>query len=153
MPARGAPSPQRPAKGQQHQYWMPGDRRPTCPMTRHRITAPVVTGTLKDMAAAGRAMVALACAVAAFARAGPAHSQSGDALRIENEYRECLYSKSRSGRYGHNNDRESDFALLGECRKEWVAYMDLCSKQGFDNRTCVMKSRLVIHAILDVTGK
>ena len=35
----------------------------------------------------------------------------------------------------------------------WVAYMDVCAKSGFDNRTCVMKSRLVIHAILNLTGK
>jgi hypothetical protein len=31
--------------------------------------------------------------------------------------------------------------------------MDVCVKAGFDNATCVMKSRLVIHAILNLTGK
>jgi hypothetical protein len=77
---------------------------------------------------------------------------SSETLRTENEYRECLYLKSRSGRYAHN-DRESDFGLLGECRKPWVAYMDVCEKTGFDTATCVMKSRLVIHAILNLTGK
>jgi hypothetical protein len=83
----------------------------------------------------------------------PAVSQpSSETLRVENEYRECLYSKSRSGRYAHG-ERESDFGLLGECRNQWVAYMDVCTKTGFDNATCVMKSRLVIHAILNLTGK
>jgi hypothetical protein len=82
----------------------------------------------------------------------PAQSQSSETLRVESGYRECLYSKSRSGRYAHN-DRESDFGLLGECRNQWVAYMDVCVKAGFDNATCVMKSRLVIHAILNLTGK
>src|SRR6266481_318180 len=69
-----------------------------------------------------------------------------------NEYRECLYAKSKSGRYAHG-ERDSDFGLIGECRNQWVAYMDVCAKSGFDNRTCVMKSRLVIHAILNLTGK
>jgi hypothetical protein len=83
----------------------------------------------------------------------PASSQTtGETLRVENEYRECLYSKSRSGRYA-NGQRESDFGLLGECRNQWVAYMDVCTKTGLDNATCVMKSRLVIHAILNLTGK
>jgi hypothetical protein len=81
-----------------------------------------------------------------------AQSQSSETLRAENEYRECLFSKSRKGGYAHNN-RESDFGLLGECRNQWVAYMDVCAKAGFDNATCVMKSRLVIHAILNLTGK
>ena len=124
-------------------------------MTRYRITAGAAgTGTLEGTTIRARTMVVVlvACAVTAFPRADPAHSQSGETMRVENEYRECLYSTSRSGRYGHN-DRESDFALIGECRKEWVAYVDLCAKQGIDTRTCVIKSRLVIHAILDLTGK
>src|SRR5262249_27103532 len=46
----------------------------------------------------------------------PANGQaSNETLRVESDYRECLYSKSRNGRYAHN-DRESDFGLLGECR-------------------------------------
>jgi hypothetical protein len=97
--------------------------------------------------------IVLAGAVAALlAPAWPARSQSAEALRVENQYRECLYSKSRSGRYAYD-DRESDFGLLGECRNQWVAYMDMCTKAGFDNATCVMKSRLVIHAILNLNGK
>jgi hypothetical protein len=97
--------------------------------------------------------LALASAMMTFlATATPAQSQSSETLRAENEYRECLYSKSREGGYAHN-DRESDFGLLGECRNQWVAYMDVCLKAGFDNGTCVMKSRLVIHAILNLTGK
>jgi len=95
---------------------------------------------------------AVSCAVLALAPAGPALSQSGETMRVENEYRECLYARTRPGRFRHD-DRESDFALLGECRREWVAYMDLCTNQGVDTRTCVMKSRLVIHAILNLTGK
>jgi len=83
----------------------------------------------------------------------PAKSQlSNETMRVENEYRECLYSKSRSGRYARG-ERDSDFGLIGECRNQWVAYMDVCAKLGFDNRTCVTKSRLVIHAILNLTGK
>jgi hypothetical protein len=82
-----------------------------------------------------------------------AHGQaSNETLRVESEYRECLYSKTRSGRYAYG-ERESDFGLIGECRNQWVAYMDACNKAGFDNATCVMKSRLVIHAILNLTGK
>jgi hypothetical protein len=98
-------------------------------------------------------MALLASVLAALlAPAGPAQGQSSETLRIENEYRECLYSKSRSGRYTHG-DRESDFGLVGECRNQWVAYLDQCNKAGFDNTTCVMKSRLVIHAILNLNGK
>jgi len=83
----------------------------------------------------------------------PAETQlSNETLRVENEYRECLYAKSRSGRYAHG-ERDSDFGLIGECRNQWVAYMDVCAKMGFDNATCVMKSRLIIHAILNLTGK
>jgi len=94
-----------------------------------------------------------ASAVILLAPISPARSQaSNETLRVENEYRECLYSKSRSGRYAHA-ERDSDFGLIGECRNQWVAYMDVCAKSGFDNRTCVMKSRLVIHAILNLTGK
>jgi hypothetical protein len=97
--------------------------------------------------------LALASAVLIFlAPATPAQGQSSETLRAENEYRECLYSKSRNGQYAYN-ERESDFGLLGECRNQWVAYMDVCVKAGFDNATCVMKSRLVIHAILTLTGK
>jgi hypothetical protein len=81
-----------------------------------------------------------------------AQTPSSETLRVENEYRECLFAKSRSGRYAYN-ERESDFGLLGECRNQWVAYMDVCVKSGIDNATCVMKSRLVIHAILNLTGK
>ena len=93
------------------------------------------------------------CAVILLAPISPAQSQfSNETIRVENEYRECLYSKSRSGRYAHA-ERDSDFGLIGECRNQWVAYMDVCAKSGFDNRTCVMKSRLVIHAILNLTGK
>src|SRR5262249_28311625 len=54
---------------------------------------------------------------------------SNETLHAENEYRECLYSKSRNGRYKHD-DRESDFGLLGECRNSWVTYMDMCVKAG-----------------------
>jgi hypothetical protein len=86
------------------------------------------------------------------APATPVQAQSAETRRAEDDYRECLYSKSKNGRYAHD-DRESDFGLLGECRNQWVAYMDVCNKAGFDNRTCVMKSRLVIHAILNLTGK
>ncbi len=87
------------------------------------------------------------------AHAVPADGQvSSETLRVENEYRECLYAKSRNGRYARNA-RDSDFSLLGECRNQWVAYLDVCNKAGFDNPTCVMKSRLVIHAILNLTGK
>jgi hypothetical protein len=83
----------------------------------------------------------------------PAVSQSSnETLRVENEYRECLYSKSRNGRYARG-ERDSDFALIGECRNQWVAYMDVCARSGFDNGTCVTKSRLLIHAILSLTGK
>jgi hypothetical protein len=90
---------------------------------------------------------------ALLAAAVPVVGQTSDeTLRAEGAYRECLYSKSRSGRYTYK-DRESDFGLLGECRNQWVAYMDVCNKAGFDNPTCVMKSRLVIHAILNLTGK
>jgi hypothetical protein len=89
----------------------------------------------------------LACAVSANGQ-----QPSSETLRAENDYRECLFSRSRSGRYAHG-DRESDFGLIGECRNQWVAYMDVCTKAGFDNATCVMKSRLVIHAILNLTGK
>jgi hypothetical protein len=95
----------------------------------------------------------VALAAASLAPAAPVNGQtSSETLRVENEYRECLFSKSRSGRYAHGQ-RESDFGLLGECRNQWVAYMDVCIKAGFDNPTCVMKSRLVIHAILNLTDK
>ena len=90
-------------------------------------------------------------AVILLAPIAPARSQSSKET-VENEYRECLYAKSRSGRYARG-ERDSDFGLIGECRNQWVAYMDVCVKSGFDNRTCVMKSRLVIHAILNLTGK
>ena len=121
-------------------------------MTAHRITAVSAAGPLTG--SVRRAVLAsVALASAAVMPPGAAHGQSEETLRAENQYRECLYSKTRSGRYRQQEDRESDFALLGECRKEWVVYMDLCVKQGFDNRTCVLKSRLVIHAILDLNGK
>jgi hypothetical protein len=94
----------------------------------------------------------LTAALLASAISASGQQPSGETLRAENEYRECLYSKSRSGRYAHG-ERESDFGLIGECRNQWVAYMDVCTKAGFDNATCVMKSRLVIHAILNLTGK
>jgi hypothetical protein len=83
----------------------------------------------------------------------PAKGQASDeTLRAENEYRECLYSKTRAREYVRG-ERDTDFRLLGECRNQWVAYINVCAKAGFDNATCVMKSRLVIHAILDLTGK
>ena len=83
----------------------------------------------------------------------PAQSQaSNDAVRVEDRYRECLYANARSGRYAKGS-RDSDFALIGECRNQWVAYMDVCTKLGFDNATCVLRSRLLIHAILEVVGK
>jgi len=83
----------------------------------------------------------------------PAESQSSNEIvRIENDYRECLYAKAKDGRYA-KRERDSDFGLLRECRNQWVAYMDLCAKSGFDNRMCVVKSRLLIHAILNLTGK
>jgi hypothetical protein len=99
------------------------------------------------------AFVSVAAVTALLAPAAPVHGQtSSETLRVDDEYRECLFSKSRSGRYAHG-ERDSDFGLLGECRNQWVAYMDVCAKAGFDNPTCVMKSRLVIHAILNLTGK
>ncbi len=111
-------------------------------------------GVLEDCA--GRWLTrgaALTPVVAALlASVAPAQSQSSETLRAENEYRECLYSKTRNRQYVRG-ERDSDFKLLGECRNQWVAYMDVCTKAGFDNATCVMKSRLVIHAILDLTGK
>jgi hypothetical protein len=91
-------------------------------------------------------------AAALLAPTASAQSQSNETLRAENEYRECLYSKTRKRDFV-KGERDSDFKLLGECRIQWVAYMDVCAKTGFDNATCVMKSRLVIHAILDLTGK
>jgi hypothetical protein len=83
----------------------------------------------------------------------PAKSQaSNETIRVEDSYRECLYAKSKNAAYA-KGARDSDFALIGECRNQWVAYMDVCTKLGFDNRTCVLKSRLLIHAILEVVGK
>jgi hypothetical protein len=99
-----------------------------------------------------RAVAFAPVAAALLAPAAPAQSQSGETLRAENEYRECLYSKTRKQEFVRG-ERDSDFKLLGECRNQWVVYMDVCAKAGFDNATCVMKSRLVIHAILDLTGK
>ncbi len=77
---------------------------------------------------------------------------SDETIRIESNYRECLYSKAKGGRYA-KGERDSDFGLIGECRNQWVAYMDVCIKLGFDNATCVLKTRLLIHAILEVVGK
>jgi hypothetical protein len=83
----------------------------------------------------------------------PAESQaSSETIRAEDSYRECLYSKAKNAGYA-KGARDSDFALIGECRNQWVAYMDVCIKLGFDNGTCVLKSRLLIHAILEVVGK
>jgi hypothetical protein len=109
-------------------------------------------GALRSCAGRGRMrFLVLVHAVSLLAPISPAQSQASNE-RVENEYRECLYAKSKSGRYAHG-ERDSDFGLIGECRNQWVAYMDVCAKSGFDNRTCVMKSRLVIHAILNLTGK
>jgi hypothetical protein len=92
-------------------------------------------------------------AVISLAPVSPAKSQASiETLRVENEYRECLYSKARTGRYARG-ERDSDFGLIGECRNQWVAYIDVCDKAGFENAACVMKSRLIIHAILNLTGK
>jgi hypothetical protein len=83
----------------------------------------------------------------------PAESQaSNQTVRVEDDYRECLYAKARNAGYA-KGARDSDFALIGECRNQWVAYMDVCIKLGFNNETCVLKSRLLIHAILEVVGK
>lgn len=83
----------------------------------------------------------------------PVKSQvSNEAIRAEDSYRECLYAKAKNAGYA-KGARDSDFALIGECRNQWVAYMDVCMKLGFDNGTCVLKSRLLIHAILEVVGK
>ena len=109
-------------------------------------------GALRKRASRGRMrLLVLVSAVILLAPISPAKSQSSKDT-IENEYRECVYAKSRSGRYVHG-ERDSDFGLIGECRNQWVAYMDVCAKMGFDNATCVMKSRLIIHAILNLTGK
>jgi len=92
-------------------------------------------------------------AVTLLAPISPAKSQSSNEIvRIENDYRECLYAKAKDGRYA-KRERDSDFGLLGECRNQWVAYMDLCAKSEFENRMCIVKSRLLIHAILNLTGK
>jgi hypothetical protein len=115
-------------------------------------TIRTVTDTIMGMAIMNMTVTGSVAAIL-LAAAVPAQGQTpGETLRVENEYRECLYAKSRSGRYA-NGARESDFGLLGECRNQWVTYMDVCIKSGFDNPTCVMKSRLVIHAILNLTGK
>jgi hypothetical protein len=83
----------------------------------------------------------------------PAQGQaSNQAVRAEDNYRECVYSKAKNGRYAKGT-RDSDFALIGECRNQWVAYIDVCTGVGFDNGTCVLRSRLLIHAILEVVGK
>jgi hypothetical protein len=83
----------------------------------------------------------------------PADGQaSNDTIRAEDCYRECLYSKSKNGGYAKGS-RDSDFALIGECRNQWVAYMDACIRLGVANETCVRRSRLLIHAILEVVGK
>ena len=83
----------------------------------------------------------------------PAASQaSNETVRVEDNFRECLYSKAKNAGYA-KGARDSDFALIGECRNQWVAYMDVCIKLGFNNETCVLKSRLLIHAILEVVGK
>ncbi len=111
-------------------------------------------GALRKCASRWRVrLLVVVSAVILLAPIAPVQSQSSNAtMRVENEYRECLYAKSKSGRYPHG-ERDSDFGLIGECRNQWVAYMDVCARSGFDNRTCVMKSRLVIHAILNLTGK
>jgi hypothetical protein len=88
-----------------------------------------------------------------FTPLSPADSQaSSETIHAEDRYRECLYSKAKNGGYAKGS-RDSDFALIGECRNQWVAYMDVCIKLGFDNETCVLRSRLLIHAILEVVGK
>ncbi len=92
-------------------------------------------------------------AVTLLASAPPARSQATrETLRVENDYRECLYAKTKHGQYA-KGAWDSDFGLIGECRNQWVGYMDVCAKLGFDNGTCVMKSRLIIHAVLNLTGK
>jgi hypothetical protein len=83
----------------------------------------------------------------------PAEGQaSNQTIRAEDNYRECLYAKAKNAGYA-KGARDSDFALIAECRNQWVAYMDVCTKLGFDNETCVLRSRLLIHAILEVVGK
>jgi len=100
-----------------------------------------------------RILVFASVAVTLSASTSPAESQSSnETIRVENEYRECLYSKARNRGYA-KGERDSDFALIGECRNQWVAYMDVCTRLGFDNGTCVLKSRLLIHAILKLVGK
>jgi hypothetical protein len=83
----------------------------------------------------------------------PAEGQaSNQTIRAEDNFRECLYLKAKNGGYAKGT-RDSDFALIGECRNQWVAYMDVCTRLGFDNETCVLRSRLLIHAILEVVRK
>lgn len=102
----------------------------------------------------GRDLVILlaGAAAAALGAIDGAHGQSPETLRAENEYRECLYARARTRQYA-KGERDSDFRLVGDCRNQWVAYIDVCVRAGFDNATCVMKSRLIIHAILDLTGR
>src|SRR5713101_6139204 len=104
-------------------------------------------GALRKYASRGRMRLSVfVCAVILLAPISPAQSQSSnETIRVENEYRECLYSKARNRGYA-KGERDSDFALIGECRNQWVAYMDVCTRLGFDNGTCVLKSRLLIHA-------
>jgi hypothetical protein len=83
----------------------------------------------------------------------PAQGQaSTQTIRAEDNYRECVYSKAKNRGYAKGK-RDSDFALIAECRNQWVAYIDVCTGVGFDNETCVLRSRLLIHAILEVVGK
>jgi hypothetical protein len=62
-----------------------------------------------------------------------------------------VYSKAKNGRYTKGT-RDSDFALTGNAEIR-VAYIDVCASVGFGNETCVLRSRLLIHAILEVGGK
>jgi hypothetical protein len=83
----------------------------------------------------------------------PALGQAlNQAVRAEDNDRECVYSKAKNGRYAKGM-RDSDSALIGECRNQWVAYIDVCTRVGLDNETCVLRSRLLIHPILEVVGK
>jgi hypothetical protein len=128
-------------------------------ITRMGISTGMVMGTITGMSMASAAgmsrafSAALLLLVLPLAPPSPASAQAtNETLRAEDAYRECLFLKSRKTQYARD-DRESDFGLLGECRKQWVVYMDVCEKAGFDTPACVMKSRLVIHAILNLTGK
>jgi hypothetical protein len=71
----------------------------------------------------------------------------------DQDFTDCLLSKAKEGQYSSFDGGKSAMRLLGECPKQWKAYVDACMSMEDAEGDCTLKSGLLAQSALKLLNK